>query len=710
MSSGALDVVVTGGGTPAELKATLEALRPALGVRDEVVCAVPPGRADLSRVVAALPWVREVPGGRAEAVAATAHDLLLLVDGDMMLPRHWLDAVREALDDGTVVAAGPRCIGSIGPQRAELDPPAGVRELRDLARDWRERHRGRRYDVDRLGPVCVALRRSALLAAGGPTPDLPYERLRDLGRIVLVDDALVAHAGSAACGLRVATESPLLLSASMIVRDEARGIGAAVDAITPFVDEVVVYDTGSLDDTVAVARAHGARVIEGFWDEHFGDARNRAIAHCTGRWVLWVDADEIAVGDPAVLRRRLSGPGPAAYRLRQVNEYANGTQVVVFPRLFQRDAVRLAGRLHEQVVDRITGGPAGGPEIGDVELRHAGYQFATFVTKDKAERNRRLALRAVEDRVMAADALVNLARAEYSAGNLEASVDAARRGLDADGRRPVRIKLLTTLIRASTALSRVDDALRALDELRTLASKQVTVDHMELLVRYAEGDDERVVALARAVPELAEDDGAVLVARSQLASYEIHSLIRLGRTAEAADRLRSELRAGRIPMPVVGMADTMRQAGSDAAELAAHVPPSGLRAMIHEMGQAPVSIAEPLADGLWHRFPDDRTVLAFAAWLGPRMPVLRALEWSSRLRRAGHDAQCPLLGVARNPDRTARDRSLAAAVAFETFHDPGAMPLLSTALDEIPPDEETAVLDELRLIAPGIAAAVEPAT
>ena len=705
---GQLDVVVTAGGRPAELRATLEALRPALGLRDEVVCAVPAGRADLAAVVAALPWVRAVPGGRAEAVAATGRDLLLLLDGDMILPRHWLDAVREVLDDGTVVAAGPRCIGSIGPQRVEHDGPAGVRDVRELARQWRERHRGERYDVDRLGPVCVALRRSALLTAGGPTPDLPWERLRELGRIVLVDDVLVAHVGSAACGLRVTSKSPLLVSASMIVRDEAAGIGVCVDAVTPFVDEVVVYDTGSLDDTVAVARAHGARVVEGFWDDHFGDARNRAIAHCTGRWVLWVDADEIAAGDPAALRRRLAGPGPDAYRLRQVNEYANGTQTVVFPRLFRRDTARLAGRLHEQVVDRITGGPVAGPEIGDVELRHAGYQFATFVTKDKAARNRRLALRAVEDRVLVADALANLARAEYGAGNLAEAAEAARRGLDAHGRRPVRISLLSTLIRAYTGLSRVEDAAGALAELRTLASRQVTVDQMEVLVRYAEGDDERVVTLARAVPEQAEDDGGVLVARSQLVPYEIHALIRLGRTGEAADRLRDELRAGRLPMPIAGMADTLRQAGRDVTEIAAHVPPSALRPLIHEMGQAPVALAEPLADALWHRDPG-RAVLAFAAWLGPRMPVLRALEWSARLRGAGHASQCPLLGVARSPERSARDRSLAAAVAYETFDDDDAMPLLSVALDEVPPGEEAAVLDELRLIAPGIAAAVEPA-
>ena len=46
---------------------------------------------------------------------------------------------------------------------------------------------------------------------------------------------------------------------------------ASLAALGDAVDEVVVYDTGSSDRTVEIAREAGARVVLGYWDEHFGD-------------------------------------------------------------------------------------------------------------------------------------------------------------------------------------------------------------------------------------------------------------------------------------------------------------------------------------------------------------------------------------------------------------------------------------------------------
>jgi len=85
------------------------------------------------------------------------------------------------------------------------------------------------------------------------------------------------------------------------------------------------------------------------------------------------------------------------------------------------------------------------------------------------------------------------------------------------------------------------------------------------------------------------------------------------------------------------------------------------------------------------------------------------MEWSARLRRYGLADRCTLRALAANPDRTARDRALAAAIAVELFGDQDALPVLQDALDQVPDDENAAVLDELRVFAPGIAAAIEPA-
>ncbi len=57
-------------------------------------------------------------------------------------------------------------------------------------------------------------------------------------------------------------------------------------------DEVVVIDNGSVDRTAEVAKACGARVISRAWDDSFAKARNAALDHARGEWLLWLDAGE----------------------------------------------------------------------------------------------------------------------------------------------------------------------------------------------------------------------------------------------------------------------------------------------------------------------------------------------------------------------------------------------------------------------------------
>lgn len=91
------------------------------------------------------------------------------------------------------------------------------------------------------------------------------------------------------------------LALVMIARDEVRCIGRALDSARPHVDEMIVLDTGSADDTVAIATAAGARVERSVWRDDFAAARNAALAYSAADWNLILDADEWIEGDGLAL-------------------------------------------------------------------------------------------------------------------------------------------------------------------------------------------------------------------------------------------------------------------------------------------------------------------------------------------------------------------------------------------------------------------------
>src|SRR2546422_10958708 len=76
--------------------------------------------------------------------------------------------------------------------------------------------------------------------------------------------------------------------------NEAWQIAEAVDSLR-WADEVIVADGGSTDETVSIARAHGARVIE-VPGRTIAGQRNVAIASARNQWVFALDADEREIG------------------------------------------------------------------------------------------------------------------------------------------------------------------------------------------------------------------------------------------------------------------------------------------------------------------------------------------------------------------------------------------------------------------------------
>ena len=168
----------------------------------------------------------------------------------------------------------------------------------------------------------------------------------------------------------------MLLTAALIVRDEERNLGACLSSLDRVVDEVVVVDTGSTDESVAVARAHGADVHREPWVGDFSRARNVALDRAAGDWILYIDADErlrpVAREDVEAL---LSDADEVAFRML-LHPFRHSTPYREY-RLWRSDPrIRFRGVIHEKVMPAIQEvGEADGRAVGDCELAldHVGY-------------------------------------------------------------------------------------------------------------------------------------------------------------------------------------------------------------------------------------------------------------------------------------------------------------------------------------------------
>ncbi len=82
------------------------------------------------------------------------------------------------------------------------------------------------------------------------------------------------------------------LSLCMIVKDEEESLPTCLESIKDYVDEIIIVDTGSTDNTVNIAESYNAKVYHHAWENSFSKARNYSLKYATCDWILIMDADE----------------------------------------------------------------------------------------------------------------------------------------------------------------------------------------------------------------------------------------------------------------------------------------------------------------------------------------------------------------------------------------------------------------------------------
>ena len=189
------------------------------------------------------------------------------------------------------------------------------------------------------------------------------------------------------------------ISACYMVKNAAEDLPLSLQSIKGFVDEIIVVDTGSTDETVAIAKKFGAKIFHVPWQDDFSTPRNVALREAKGDWIVFLDADEYFVNDTAKnlqraikLAKQSKIPGLAVNWVNvdkdNDNKVINSAHVL---RVFMNAPdVRYVGKIHEDVFQGDEPMQRAMTPADLLTLYHTGY--SKTIIRSKLERNLKLLL------------------------------------------------------------------------------------------------------------------------------------------------------------------------------------------------------------------------------------------------------------------------------------------------------------------------------
>ncbi|MGN4898071.1 glycosyltransferase family 2 protein (plasmid) [Bacillus albus] len=200
------------------------------------------------------------------------------------------------------------------------------------------------------------------------------------------------------------------LSLVMIVKNEENNIEKCINNVKEYVDEIIVADTGSTDNTKSILEKLSVCVVDIEWNDNFSEARNKAIEYSTGDWIIMLDADEtITYFDKEIIQEFMETERIGAIKSTAKFEYQGSEKesYIYTSRLFPRH-VRFSGIVHEQLDSDLEHYKV------PIHIDHAGY-YKT----DKTSRNLPLLLKVLEKQESEPYYNFQIAREYRNIGDLE---------------------------------------------------------------------------------------------------------------------------------------------------------------------------------------------------------------------------------------------------------------------------------------------------
>ncbi len=220
------------------------------------------------------------------------------------------------------------------------------------------------------------------------------------------------------------------ISLCMIVKDEEKVIERCLQSVQHIVDEIIVVDTGSVDNTIDIVKRYTDSIHHFEWTNNFADARNFAASKANGQYILVLDADEFVYSDnlKEVIEVIKSDELEVdAYEVTIYNFLGRGGEQVAQHhslRVYKNNStIEFTRSIHEQLDKKC----------GDMRYRsldliiyHSGYLNKVVKEKNKNHRNTPLVKKELGLKDNAFD-YFNLGNEYFSANEIELALDAFKK-------------------------------------------------------------------------------------------------------------------------------------------------------------------------------------------------------------------------------------------------------------------------------------------
>ncbi len=225
------------------------------------------------------------------------------------------------------------------------------------------------------------------------------------------------------------------ISACIITKNEASKLEKCLQSLKDVVDEIVVTDTGSSDNTLEIMEKYADVSGNFLWCNHFAMARNYCVSLASNDWILVLDSDEwIEKFEKAELYRIFENNEQVLGRIGLTNYYHKDGQAESgqesICRLFNRKYYEYQGRIHEQIVRKD--GSKSEIAKAPIMIGHSGYDGTPEEKKRKAARNIELLLLDLSERGDDPYILYQLGKSYYMQQQYEKAAESFERGLGFD--------------------------------------------------------------------------------------------------------------------------------------------------------------------------------------------------------------------------------------------------------------------------------------